>query len=110
MQTSDGNFLYDVALATATMQCFSKKVGDFNSTTWLSSSSGVINKQRIVCAAFLNTFVHSELKTICSDIPALNYNEMKQCLCDQVNIMKTDEAAELPAKKKKHSLHVKSQV
>uniref|UniRef100_A0A915DUM2 HAT C-terminal dimerisation domain-containing protein n=1 Tax=Ditylenchus dipsaci TaxID=166011 RepID=A0A915DUM2_9BILA len=35
------------------------------------------------------------------DIPALNYDEMKQCVCDQVNIMAPDEAAELPAKKRK---------
>uniref|UniRef100_A0A915DVH7 HAT C-terminal dimerisation domain-containing protein n=1 Tax=Ditylenchus dipsaci TaxID=166011 RepID=A0A915DVH7_9BILA len=80
-QMLEGNSFYGLALATAAMEAFQRKVGDF-STNWLASG-GKLNKELVVCAAFMDPFVHLQLENVCEKIPGLDYEQLKTVVLEK---------------------------
>uniref|UniRef100_A0A915DFY5 HAT C-terminal dimerisation domain-containing protein n=1 Tax=Ditylenchus dipsaci TaxID=166011 RepID=A0A915DFY5_9BILA len=72
--------------------CLSLLSSPISLSVWLKTEASF--PFSILSAISLSTIPIEKQKTFFHD-------EMKQCVCDQVNIMAPDEAAELPAKKRK---------
>uniref|UniRef100_A0A915CTN9 Uncharacterized protein n=1 Tax=Ditylenchus dipsaci TaxID=166011 RepID=A0A915CTN9_9BILA len=82
------------ALATAAMEAFQRKVGDF-STNWLASG-GNLNKELVVCAAFMDPFVHLQLENVCEKIPGLDYGQLKTVVLEKASQISPEEACDQP--------------
>uniref|UniRef100_A0A915DUF1 HAT C-terminal dimerisation domain-containing protein n=1 Tax=Ditylenchus dipsaci TaxID=166011 RepID=A0A915DUF1_9BILA len=87
MALEDGCLLFRISLAAAALEAFNRKFGEFSEENWHSSSSGRINKKLVVCAAFLDPFEHSQLKTMCDLAPGLNYDMIKKTVINEVRLL-----------------------
>uniref|UniRef100_A0A915DJC1 RNase H type-1 domain-containing protein n=1 Tax=Ditylenchus dipsaci TaxID=166011 RepID=A0A915DJC1_9BILA len=54
---------------------FHSKIGDL-SDEWLTRISGKLNNNVVVCAAFLNSFTHAQLQSVCAEINGWNYEQV----------------------------------
>jgi hypothetical protein len=62
-------------MAMGAFETFEKKIGNL-SDNWLENGTGKINKELVVCSSFLDPISHSQIKSICAEVPGLNYDQV----------------------------------